>query len=204
MAKPDVKPRFFRTAAEFRTWLEKNHDRATELYVGLYKKGSGKSGITYAEAVEEALCFGWIDGVMHRIDDERHMQRFTPRKPKSYWSAVNTAKANALIAAGRMAPPGLAAFERRDAEKTKRYSFEAENATLDKELERKFKANRRAWEYYSARPPGYRRTTSFWVMSAKQQATRERRLATLIECSAAGKPIPLLLTDSRKKTSRPE
>lgn len=200
MARPDVKPRFFRSAAEFRAWLERNHDRASELYVGFYKKASGKAGITYAQAVDEALCFGWIDGVLHRIDDERHMQRFSPRTAKSYWSQVNTAKALALIKAGRMAAPGLAAFERRDSAKTKRYSFEAANAALDNELERKFKANRRAWQYFSARPPGYRRTASFWVMSAKQQATRERRLATLIECSDAGKPIPLLLTDSRKKS----
>lgn len=200
MARPDVKPRFFRSAATFRSWLEKNHSRVTELYVGFYKKNSGKTGITYVEAVEEALCFGWIDGVLHRIDDESHMQRFTPRKAKSYWSAVNTAKAKALIATGRMAPPGLAAFQRRDAEKTERYLFEAANVALDPDFERKLRANRKAWAYFSARPPGYRRTTSFWVMSAKQEATRERRLATLIECSAAGKPIPLLLTDSRKKS----
>ena len=192
MPRPDVKPVFFTTAAKLRAWLTKHHATSTELFIGFYKKSSGKRGITYADAVDEALCFGWIDGVLYRIDDTSHMQRYTPRKPNSYWSNVNIAKARALQASGRMTPAGLAAFERRDEKRTAKYSFEAAEAKLDAAAERKFRSNRKAWEYFSARPPGYRRTAAFWVMSAKQQSTRDRRLAALIAASAEGRPVPPL------------
>ena len=192
MPKPDVKPTFFATAAALRAWLAKNHDRRTELFIGFYKKSSGKGGITYAEAVDEALCFGWIDGVLYRIDELSHMQRYSPRKANSYWSNVNIAKAKALLAAKRMMPAGIAAFERRDEKRTARYSFEAATPAFDSASEKKLRSNRKAWAYFSNRPPGYRRTATFWVMSAKQQATRDRRLAILIERSASRSPIPPL------------
>lgn len=194
-----VKPTFFATPARFRAWLARNHDKATELYVGFYRKDSGKGGITYAEALDEALCYGWIDGVRHSIDHESYSNRFSPRKPTSYWSAVNIGKAKALQAAGRMMPPGLAAFERRDEARASRYSFEAKNAAFDAPSLKTFRSNRKAWTYFSARAPGYRRLMTFWVMSAKQQATRDRRLATLIEWSAQQRQVPLVAPASKRK-----
>jgi uncharacterized protein YdeI (YjbR/CyaY-like superfamily) len=196
---PKVKPTFFATPARFRTWLARNHDKATELYVGFYRKDSGKGGITYAEALDEALCFGWIDGVRRKIDHESYTNRFSPRKSRSYWSDVNIAKAKALQAAGRMMPPGLAAFERRDEARAARYSFEAKNAAFDAPSLKTFRSNRTAWAYFSARAPGYRRLMTFWVMSARQQATRDRRLATLIAWSAKERPVPLLVPASQRK-----
>lgn len=204
MAKPDVKPTFFATPAKLRAWLAKNHDSKTEIYVGFYKKNSGKGGITYAEALDEVLCFGWIDGVLYRIDDVSHMQRYTPRTQKSYWSNVNIAKAKALQAAGRMMPAGLAAFERRDEARAARHSSEAKTAKFDAAFQKKFQANRKAWEYFSNKPPGYRRTATFWVMSAKQQATRDRRLAALIRYSAAGSPIPMLTPIVAARQRKPQ
>ena len=202
MPRPDVKPVFFATAAKLHSWLTKHHATRTELYIGFYKKNSGKRGITYAEAVDEALCFGWIDGVLYRIDDVSHMQRWTPRKPNSYWSNVNIAKAKALQAVGRMTPAGLAAFERRDEKRTAKYSFEAAEAKLDAAALKKFRANRKAWEYFSARPPGYRRTATFWVMSARQQSTRDRRLDALIAASDEGRPVPPLAPTRETKRGR--
>jgi uncharacterized protein YdeI (YjbR/CyaY-like superfamily) len=199
MAMRKVNPTFFATQARFRTWLARNHDKATELFVGFYRKDSGKGGLTYAEALEEALCFGWIDGVRLPIDHESYTNRFSPRKTNSYWSAVNIARAKALQAAGRIMPPGLAAFERRDEERAARYSFEAKNAAFDAPSLKKFRSNRKAWAYFSAKAPGYRRITTFWVMSAKQQATRDRRLATLIAWSAQERPMPLLGPASKRK-----
>jgi uncharacterized protein YdeI (YjbR/CyaY-like superfamily) len=187
-----ISPRFFRTPAAWRAWLAKNHDRVELLWVGFHKKGSGRAGIALPEAVEEAICFGWIDGQMSPLDAHSYAVRFTPRKARSYWSKVNTRRANALIAAGRMAPAGLAAFERRDAAATEKYSFEREQAALDPAFEKRFRANRRAWAHWQERPPGYRRTATFWVMSARKAETREKRLATLIACSAEGRPIPAL------------
>jgi uncharacterized protein YdeI (YjbR/CyaY-like superfamily) len=185
-----MKPRFFRSAAEFRAWLAANHAKASELMVGFYKVASGKGGITYREAVDEALCFGWIDGVRRGIDDDRYENRFTPRKPKSYWSDVNTKRAKELIAEGRMAPPGLAAYERRDASETRRYSFERDAADFDAAQKREFRAAKTAWAYFSAQPPGYRKVAIWWVVSAKREDTRARRLATLIEHSRNGERLP--------------
>ena len=183
-------PTHVATAAEFRLWLEKNHATATELWVGFYKKASGKTGMTYAEAVDEALCFGWIDGIIKRIDEDSYAHRFSPRKPTSIWSRVNVAKAERLIASGRMRPPGLEAFAARSAEKTAVYSFEArETAKFSPALLRRFRANKNAWTFFSAQPPGYRRLMTFMVMSAKQEPTRERRLDRLIDASAAGRRL---------------
>jgi len=183
-------PRFFPSAAAFRAWLDQNHATAPELWVGLYKKHVARRGLTYAEAVLEALCFGWIDSVMRRIDDESHMQRFTPRKPGSVWSNINVAHVERLTREGRMAPAGLAAFAARSAAKTGIYSFErAQPAVLPPALLRAFKANAAAWKFFSAQPPGYRRVTTHHVASAKQEATRRRRLEKLIAASAAGRRL---------------
>jgi uncharacterized protein YdeI (YjbR/CyaY-like superfamily) len=199
MTKRTADPIFFPTPEKFRAWLVKNHDKAKEIFLGFYRKGSGKRGITYVEALDEALCFGWIDGVRRKIDEDSYTNRFSPRRTGSYWSEINIAKAKALKAAGRMMPPGLAAFARRDESRAARYSFEAKTAEFNAAAMKKFRANRKAWAYFSGKPPGYRRLMTFWVMSAKQQATRDRRLAALIEHSAEGRPIPLLTPIPKKE-----
>jgi uncharacterized protein YdeI (YjbR/CyaY-like superfamily) len=182
-------PIFFESAAEWRAWLEEHHERETEVWVGMWRKAVGR-GMTWSEAVDEALCFGWIDSVAKRVDDARRMQRFTPRKPVSNWSLVNVNKVEALRAAGKMRPAGEAAFERRRPDKTGVYSFEQRaDAALTPEQEARFRAHPEAWAYWEARPPGYRRQATWWVVSAKREETRARRLATLIEDCAAGRPI---------------
>ena len=182
--------RFFRTPAEFRRWLEKNHAAATELRVGFYRKGSGEPSITWPESVDEALCFGWIDGVRRSIDEISYEIRFTPRRPASKWSAVNLRLAEALIAEGRMTDAGLRAFERRS-DSNAGYSFEQRKAPkLDPALEKRFRARAKAWRFFEAQPPGYRRLALFWVMSAKKEETRLRRLDQLIALSASGKRLP--------------
>jgi uncharacterized protein YdeI (YjbR/CyaY-like superfamily) len=184
-----MKAVFFKTADEFRRWLTAHHASERELLVGFYKKGCGKPGISYKEAVDEALCFGWIDGIKKRVDEERYTHRFSPRATGSTWSLINANRVKELIALGRMAKPGLEAFERRDPKKTGIYSFEQRPSTLDPALEREFKRNAAAWTFFRAQPPGYQRLMIFWVMSAKQQATRARRLAALVKSSAEGKRI---------------
>ncbi|HEX8254144.1 MAG TPA: YdeI/OmpD-associated family protein [Thermoanaerobaculia bacterium] len=184
-----TEPRFFASQSAFRKWLEKNHDKVTELFVGFYKKDSGRGGLTYKESVDEALCFGWIDGVVKRIDDVSYMHRFTPRKKKSYWSDVNTKRFAELQKLGLVAPAGQAAFDARD-EARQKYAFERETAvTFTPELEQQFRANEKAWTFFEQQPPGYRRTLTFWVVNAKQEATRLRRLEKLIEASAKGERI---------------
>ena len=176
-------PVFFKTPAQLRRWLARNHGRSAELWIGMYKKASGKGGVTYREALDEALCYGWIDGVRKRLDELAFIQRFTPRRAKSYWSAVNIRRANELIAEGRMAAPGLDAFKRRDEAAAARYSFERQHATLDAASERKFRANKTAWTNFQSEAAWYRRVMLHWVTSAKKEETRQRRLATLIEKS---------------------
>jgi uncharacterized protein YdeI (YjbR/CyaY-like superfamily) len=185
-------PVFFKTPAEFRRWLETHHDTARELWIGMYRKASGRGGITYREALDEALCFGWIDGVRKRLDDLSYVQRFSPRKAASYWSAVNTRRAHELRGAGRMHAAGLAAFDRRDGAKTERYSFERAEARLDAAMEKQFRARAKAWTFFQAQAPWYRRVVTHWVTSAKREETRQRRLAALIKDSAAGRRIGLL------------
>jgi uncharacterized protein YdeI (YjbR/CyaY-like superfamily) len=187
-----MKPTFFATPAEFRRWLEKHHDSESELLVGFYKKGSGRPSITWPESVDEALCFGWIDGVRKTLDEDSYTIRFTPRRKGSIWSKVNTRRAEELIELKRMHPSGLKAFEARDPEKTGIYSFERENAQLSAEDEATFRANRKAWRFFELQPPGYRKIAIFYVMSAKREETRARRLRTLINESAAGRRIGLL------------
>ena len=188
-----MKPVFFATPADFRRWLKKHHKSTAELLVGFYKKGSGRPSITWPESVDEALCFGWIDGVRRSLDDESYTIRFTPRRPGSNWSLINIRKVEALIRDGRMEPAGLEAFKARDEAKSGVYSFEQrENAKLDRKAEARFKANRAAWKFFQAQPPGYRKIAAFYVMSAKREETRERRLKILIEESAAGQRIGML------------
>jgi uncharacterized protein YdeI (YjbR/CyaY-like superfamily) len=187
-----VKPTFFRSADHFRRWLEKNHASVAELWIGFYKKDSGRGGITYREALDESLCFGWIDGVRKRLDDDAFVQRFTPRRAKSYWSAVNLARAAVLEKAGRMHAAGLAALESRDKGTPERYSFERQAARLEPAAEKLFRANPEAWEFFQGQAPWYRRVVTHWVTSAKKEETRRRRLEILLRDSAQRKRIDLL------------
>ena len=183
-------PTFFATPAELRAWLERHHADRRELLVGFYKKGSGRPSITWPQSVDEALCFGWIDGVRRSLGEEAYTIRFTPRQARSTWSLVNVNRAGELIAEGRMTPAGLAAFEARSADRTAIYSHERRRAAvLEPDQEARFRAAAEAWEWFQARPPSYRRAAIHWVTSAKRAETRERRLRALIEDSAAGRPI---------------
>jgi uncharacterized protein YdeI (YjbR/CyaY-like superfamily) len=186
-----IAPAFYATPAEWRAWLEAHHAVEREHWVGFHKRGSGRPSLTWPEAVDQALCFGWIDGVRKRVDDERYMIRFTPRKPSSRWSRVNVARVGELKAAGLMRPAGLEAFEARTEEGT--YSYEQRDAAaFDPERERRLRADAAAAAFFDAQPPYYRRAVTHWVMSAKREETRDRRLALLIECSAAGRTVPPL------------
>jgi uncharacterized protein YdeI (YjbR/CyaY-like superfamily) len=194
-----MKPVFFADREAFRVWLHEHHATASELWMGLYKKGSGRPSITWPEAVDEALCFGWIDGVRQRIDDERYMNRFTPRKPNSNWSAVNVRRVEELTKQRRMRAPGLKAFRERREDRTATYSYEQRHqARLDPAQERRFRSKKRAWEWFQTQPKGYRTTAVYWVMSAKRPETRDRRLTTLIEDSENGRRVPPL----RPRTGR--
>jgi uncharacterized protein YdeI (YjbR/CyaY-like superfamily) len=195
---------YFATPAAFRAWLKEHHATARELLVGFYKVGSGTPSMTWKESVDEALSFGWIDGVRKRIDDERYTIRFTPRQARSIWSDVNLRRAQELIDLGRMEPAGLAAFERRDGRRTKRYSFENPPQSLPADDEEKFRANAAAWAWFAAQPPSLRRVSIWYVVSAKQEATRRRRLAALIDCSERGERLPQLTvsSSSRGRSSR--
>ena len=193
-------PIFFASPEEFRRWLEANHDSAELLWVGFHKRATGKPSLTWPESVDQALCFGWIDGVRKSLDDERYVIRFTPRKPTSTWSRVNVARMTELEKAGLVRAAGRAAFARRPEGERGTYSYELrDRGKLGPELEAKFRSKKRAWAFYEAQPPGYRRLTAFWVVSAQRDDTRERRLATLIGCSAAGERIPGL---ERKKLAK--
>ena len=202
-----VKPRFFATGAAFRKWLEKNHLVRRELLVGFWKRGTGRPSLTWPESVDEALCFGWIDGVRRRIDEESYTIRFTPRQAKSAWSRVNVERMAELEREGRVAPAGRAAFARRSENGSGSYSYEQRrNAKLDAESVYRFSAAPEAWKWFQAQPPGYRRTATFWVASAKREATRRRRLEQLVECSAAGRAVPpleRLRSKSRSGTAPP-
>jgi uncharacterized protein YdeI (YjbR/CyaY-like superfamily) len=181
---------FFPTPADFRRWLTKHHRTAPELWVGFHKKGSGRPSITWPESVDEALCFGWIDGIRKSLGVESYVIRFTPRRRGSIWSDVNTRRAKELISEGKMRPAGMAAFEARDPERSGVYSFERRmNPELDRRSAARFRANGEAWRFFQAQPPGYRRLALWWVVSAKREETRARRLDTLIADSAAGRRI---------------
>ena len=177
-----VAPRFFRSREAFRAWLETHHATVAELWVGFYKKASGKGGLTYPESVDEALCFGWIDGVKKRVDDASYMHRFTPRTRDSYWSAVNARRFTQLVKSGVVAPPGREAFERRDRKKTAQYSFERKSAAFDPVVERAFKANPAAWAFFRAQPAGYQRLHDVLCDEREAGSTRLRRLDRSPRC----------------------
>lgn len=187
-----MKPTFFTSPEQFRRWLETNHARASELLVGFHKKGSGKKSITYAEALDEALCFGWIDGVRRSLDEASYTIRFTPRKPRSIWSLVNVRHIERLKKEGRMHSAGLAAYERRDPKRTGIYAFENRPRELAPVFEKELRKNKPAWEFFQAQPPGYKRVIAFWVMGAKKEETQVRRLQQLIASSAKGERVGLL------------
>lgn len=187
--------RFFRTAASFHSWLEKYHASRDELVVGFHKKGLGKPSITYQEALDEALAFGWIDGIRRGVDESTYTIRFTPRRPTSIWSAVNIKRVGELTAVGRMQPAGLAAFEKRDPKRSAIYSYEraaAREMLLDDDAMASIRADRKAWAFFDTQAPWYKRTCAHWVVNAKRAETRAKRLATLIACSRQGKRIPPL------------
>ena len=190
-----TKPKFFATAADFQAWLDKHHDTAAELLVGYYKVDSGKPSMTWPESVDAALCYGWIDGVRRKIDDESYSIRFTPRKPHSTWSAVNIRRAAELTREGLMRPAGMKAFAAREKSRSAIYAFEQLEIAFDTAQEARFRANPAAGNYFQSKPPWYRKTATWWVISAKRPDTRDKRLRILIECSARNEPIPQLARD---------
>lgn len=185
----DGEPTFFASPSDFRKWLKEHHEKEQELWVGYYKVGTDKPSMTWSQSVDEALCFGWIDGLRRSIDGESYKIRFTPRKPTSVWSKVNVDKVEQLKKQGLMQPAGLAAYAKLDGRKSAIYSFEQINAKLKPEWEKQFKANKKAWEFFQSQAPSYQKQARWWVMSAKQEATKERRMAALIADSEAGMKI---------------
>jgi uncharacterized protein YdeI (YjbR/CyaY-like superfamily) len=190
----------FSSQEEFRKWLVKNHAAAGELFVGFHKKSSEKKGATYSEALDEALCFGWIDGVRRSIDADSYMIRFTPRKPKSIWSLVNVRHVERLQKAGKMAEPGLKAFALREKHRTGIYSFEQKRPGLSAKFKKLFRANRPAWEFFCRQAPWYQRTAGHWVVRAKQEETRLRRFAKLVEVSVNGQRLDQLTPKVQRKS----
>jgi uncharacterized protein YdeI (YjbR/CyaY-like superfamily) len=191
--------RIFRNARSFRAWLEKNHARLAVMWVGFHNQRTTKKSITYKDAVDEALCFGWIDGVRISIDNTTFTIRFTPRKAKSNWSQVNLKRMRDLIDEGRVTAAGLAAYEARPRHQ-RGYSYETRPTELPPDLARQFRKNKNAWEFFSSQAPWYRRTSIYWVVSAKQDATRQRRLATLIDDSAHQRRLRILTPKSKRTT----
>ena len=181
-----MKPRFFKTPSDFRAWLQTHHADTPELWVGFYKKASGKGGITYHEGVDTALCFGWIDGIKKRVDDDSYMHRFTPRRARSIWSRVNVLRITEMITQGLVAPAGLQAFQQRDEKRSGIYTYENRAARLAAAHEKRFKANKKAWAFFQAQPPGYRKLATGWIAQAKKDETRLKRLQTMIDASAKG------------------
>ena len=195
-----MQAKFFPTPADWRAWLEQNHASETELWVGFYKKATGRPSINWPESVDQALCFGWIDGVRKTIDAESYVIRFTPRRRGSIWSNVNIRRASELIGAGLMRAAGKRAFEARDPAKSGIYAFERTRpAKLPPDMKKVFLANKRAWKFFQSQPPGYRALVTNWLITAKQEATRDRRLATLIKDSAAGQRLAQFRPAEKKK-----
>ncbi len=194
------RPRFFPSPAHWRAWLEVHHKDAEELWVGLYKRDSGRPSITWPEAVDGALCFGWIDGIRKSVDAVSYMIRFTPRKPRSVWSAVNLRRASELSAKGLMHPAGLAAFEKREGKRSEIYSYEQrKTAELPVAYQKKLRANKVAWRFFQHQAPWYRRTCSWWVISAKKEQTKVKRLAELTEHCEHERTLPALTRSPKKK-----
>ena len=192
---PTIAPTFFPTPADFRAWLKKNHNKESVLWVGYYKKATGKPSVTWEETVDEALCYGWIDGVRRAVDDESYVIRFTPRKPKGVWSRRNIERVEALKAGGRMRNAGLGAYAHKDVHPDSGYAVGDRPKALPKEMIAEFKKHPEAWAFYESQPSGYRKQTTAWATSAKREETRQRRLATLIDDSANGLRIKQLRRD---------
>lgn len=185
-----LKPTFFKTPAEFRAWLKKNHKTAAEIVVGYYKKSSGKPSITWQESVDEALCFGWIDGIRRKYGEDSYGNRFTPRRPGSNWSAININRVEELKKLGRMQPPGLAAYDRRSEAKSRVYTYEQKSLEpFAPAIEKKFRANRKAWQFFETQPPYYRKLMYGWINGAKAEETQLRRLQKLITACEQGKRV---------------
>ena len=185
-----MKVKFFKTPSDFRKWLTAHHALETELWVGFYKKDSGKASITWPQSVDEALCFGWIDGIRKNIDEVSYKIRFTPRKQRSTWSAVNIKRVPELTEQGLMEAAGLKAFAARQENRSGIYSYEQRTPELPAQYSRKLKKNAAAWKFFQAQPPSYRKAVNWWVVSAKQEETRLKRLDKLIDDSAEGRRIP--------------
>jgi uncharacterized protein YdeI (YjbR/CyaY-like superfamily) len=183
---------FFESPAELRAWFEKNHATAGELWLGYHRKRTGRPSVTWQEVVDQELCFGWIDSVRYSLDDGRSAQRITPRRKRSVWSAINIKRFDELEALGLVHPAGRAAFEARDEKRSRIYSYENRQLGLDADREATFRKNKAAWKFFESQAPWYRRTAAYWVMSAKRDETRDRRLSVLIECSKNGARIPPL------------
>jgi uncharacterized protein YdeI (YjbR/CyaY-like superfamily) len=195
-----MKPKFFRSPAAWHAWLEQHHEKHDELWVGFHKVGSGKPSITWPEAVDGALCFGWIDGVRKSLDESSYVIRFTPRRSKSIWSAVNIKRIAELSSLGLMRPAGVRAFERRTGDRSEIYAYEQrKGAELSGAYEKQFRARKKAWKFFRAQPPWYQRTASWWVISAKKEETRQKRLAQLIEDSEHERTIRELRRPASKK-----
>jgi len=185
-----ARPKCFPTPVSFRNWLKAHHRSAPELLVGFYRKDSGRASMTWPESVDEVLCFGWIDGIRRRVDGESYSIRFTPRRPESPWSAINIARVAVLTGERRMRAAGLEAFGRRSEKRSGTYAYEQrEHAALSAEHQRRLRANRKAWTFFQAQPPSYRRTMTYLVVSAKPEETRLRRLDRLIAASASGRRL---------------
>jgi uncharacterized protein YdeI (YjbR/CyaY-like superfamily) len=193
-----MKPVFFEAAGDFRAWLEANHAAETAIWLGYWKKGSGRAGLTYSEALDEALCFGWIDGQVRSIDDNAYSQRWTPRKNGSTWSRINIDRMEALIAAGRATGPGIRAFERRTEARSAIYSHEQPEVALSPEHIAALSADSTAWAFWEAQPASYRKPATWWVASAKQQATRERRFAQLLDACHAGRRLSQFVSPAKR------
>jgi uncharacterized protein YdeI (YjbR/CyaY-like superfamily) len=184
-----LKPKFFRTPADFRTWLEKNHATAAELWVGFYKKHYGKPSITWPESVDQALCFGWIDGIRKRVDEISYQIRFTPRRRGSIWSATNIKRTRELVRQKQMRPAGLKAFAARIENKSGIYSYEQRSTELSDPYAELLKKNKAAWTFFITQSPSYRKMIGWWIISAKKEETRMARLTKLMAESARGKRL---------------
>jgi uncharacterized protein YdeI (YjbR/CyaY-like superfamily) len=184
-----LKLEFFQTPADFRSWLEKHHAKAAELWVGFYKRDSGKPSITWPESVDQALCFGWIDGIRKRIDETSYRIRFTPRRRGSIWSAINIKRAEELVRQKQMRPGGLKAFATRIENKSGIYSYEQRSTELSEPYAKALKKNKAAWNFFGKQPPSYRKMIGWWIVSAKREETRMARLAKLISESAKGRRL---------------
>ena len=190
---------FFETPAELRAWFEANHESATQLWLGYHRKRTGRPSVTWQEVVDQELCFGWIDSVRYSLDGDRSAQRITPRRSGSVWSAINIKRFQELEQMGMVHPNGRAAFDKRDEAKSRIYSYENRSRGFDAATEAAFRKNRTAWKFFEAQAPSYRRTASFWVMSAKRDETKKRRLEKLIATSRAAQRLAPFVSPSRRR-----